>query len=62
MTFDFSVQVLAAPALVLDGCLLRGDSLAIGRELGFAAADFLVDLGGLGVEIQHVGFRGFDGS
>ena len=46
VAFDLLVEVVAAVALVLDRRFLGGDPLAIGGNLGLAAADLFVDLGG----------------
>ena len=61
VALDLFVQVLAAVALVLDRRFLGGDPLAIGGDLGLAAADLFVDLGGLDVQGQHLGFGRFGG-
>ena len=61
VAFDLFVQVLAAVALVLDRRFLGGDPLAIGGNLGLAAADLFVDLGGLDVQGQHLGLGRFGG-
>ena len=50
VTLDLLVQVLATVPLVLDRRFLGGDPLPVGGDLGLAAADLLVDLGGLDVQ------------
>ncbi len=56
---DFLFEFRVSYPLMLDGRLVGGDALAVGRDVVFRLADLLVNLAGAGFGLQQAGFDGF---